>query len=49
MRNENSDAHGVGSRRVRVDKHHAIFLLNVTPAVAGFLMDIAEASALNKN
>lgn len=42
MRNENSDAHGKGSGRIRVEKHHAVFALNVTASLAGFLLDVVD-------
>ena len=40
MRNETSDSHGVGSRRVFIAEHHARLFLNSAIAMADFLLSI---------
>ena len=42
MRNNNSDSHGTGSKRYRLEKHHTEFCLNAAISVANFILGIAE-------
>lgn len=42
MRNNNSDSHGTGSKRYRLEKHHTEFCLNAAISVANFILSIAE-------
>ena len=42
MRNINSDAHGVGSSRVNIDKHHAMLFVNSANTMAEFILSVVE-------
>ena len=42
MRNEVSDAHGVGMRRVSIEEHHARLFVNSSIAMADFILSIGE-------
>ena len=45
IRNNNSDAHGVGKNRVKILKHHANLVLNSATTLAEFVLSVIE----NKN
>ena len=42
MRNTNSDAHGVGSKRVKVGKREAELIVNSTMTISTYLLQIYE-------
>jgi len=42
MRNKDSDAHGVGSKRLNIEEHHARLLLNSAIAMSDFILAVAE-------
>ena len=42
MRNKNSDAHGVGKRRINISEHHARLFLNSAITLADFILSVAE-------
>lgn len=42
MRNNNSDAHGVGERRVAIRDYHARLAVNAAATVADFILSVAE-------
>lgn len=42
MRNNNSDSHGTGSKRYRLDRYHTEFCLNSAVSIANFILCIAE-------
>jgi hypothetical protein len=42
MRNANSDAHGVGSRRINIAEHHARLLVNSAMTKAEFILSIGN-------
>lgn len=42
MRNKDSDAHGVGSKRINIEDHHARLLLNSAMALSDFVLAVAE-------
>ena len=42
MRNKNSDAHGVGKRRINISEHHARLFLNSAMTLADFILSVAE-------
>lgn len=42
MRNEVSDSHGVGSRRINIDKHHARLFVNSALTMADFILSVGE-------
>jgi hypothetical protein len=42
MRNETSDAHGVGSKRIVIKEHHARLIANAAVTVAEFLLSVAN-------
>ena len=43
MRNDFSDSHGVGSRRIRIAKHHARLFVNAAQTMADFILAVEEA------
>ena len=47
MRNKNSDAHGVGASRIRIDEHHARLFVNSAIMMADFILSV-EQKANNK-
>lgn len=49
MRNLNSDSHGVGSSRLKIDKHHARLFVNSAMTMADFILSVAykQNHALN--
>ncbi len=42
MRNKDSDSHGVGSRRINIDEHHARLFVNSAIAMSDFILAVAE-------
>lgn len=42
MRNEASDAHGVGERRISIKSHHARLFVNSAQVMADFILSVAE-------
>lgn len=42
MRNKNSDSHGVGSKRINIEDHHARLFLNSAIAMSDFVLAVAE-------
>ena len=42
MRNINSDAHGVGSRRINIEEHHAQLFANSAITMANFILAVYE-------
>lgn len=45
MRNESSDSHGVGSRRINIKAHHARLFVNSAQTMADFILAVSEAAA----
>ena len=48
MRNNNSDSHGVGSKRLRIEEHHATLFLNSSIVFAEFILAVAEKNKSKK-
>ena len=44
MRNESSDAHGVGSNRIRISEHHARLFVNSAITMADFILSVEKNS-----
>ena len=42
MRNANSDAHGVGNRRINISEHHARLLVNSAMTMAEFVLSVGN-------
>ena len=42
MRNEQSDAHGVGSKRIQIAEHHAQLFVNAAIVMADFILSVSE-------
>lgn len=42
MRNEQSDAHGVGSSRIQIAEHHAQLFVNAAIVMADFILSVSE-------
>jgi hypothetical protein len=42
MRNEGSDSHGVGSRRISIAEHHARLYVNSAMTMADFILSVGE-------
>ncbi len=42
MRNKNSDAHGVGASRIRIDEHHARLFVNSAIMMADFILSVEQ-------
>lgn len=40
MRNKDSDAHGVGAKRISIDEHHARLFVNAAIAMADFILSV---------
>lgn len=45
MRNNNSDAHGVGSRRTEIKAHHALLAVNSAATMAEFILSVSERNS----
>lgn len=41
MRNKSSDSHGVGSKRINIEEHHARLFLNAAEMIAEFILAVA--------
>ena len=48
MRNKYSDAHGIGRKRLRIDKHHARLLVNTATTMGDFVLSVAEKQTQRK-
>lgn len=42
MRNNNSDSHGVGAKRINISKHHARLCVNSSAIVAEFILEVLK-------
>ncbi|MBQ9043379.1 MAG: abortive infection family protein [Eggerthellaceae bacterium] len=42
MRNNSSDSHGVGQRRIAVEGHHAMLAVNSAATMAEFILAVVE-------
>jgi hypothetical protein len=42
MRNNNSDAHGVGRQRISISEHHARLLVNSAMTMADFILSVGN-------
>ena len=42
MKNKNSDAHEVGSRRITINEHHASLCVNVAVSMADFILSVQQ-------
>lgn len=42
MRNENSDAHGVGANRIKISEHHARLFVNSAITMADFILSVEK-------
>ena len=42
IRNNNSDAHGIGKNRIKISKHHANLVLNSATTLAEFVLSVIE-------
>lgn len=42
MRNKDSDAHGVGAKRISIAEHHARLFVNVAMAMADFILSVQQ-------
>ncbi len=42
MRNENSDSHGVGAKRITIEEHHARLFLNSASTIAEFILAVVN-------
>ena len=42
MRNKDSDAHGVGVNRIRIDEHHARLFVNSAMTMADFIISVQQ-------
>ena len=40
MRNKDSDAHGVGAKRIGIDEHHARLIVNASMTMADFILSV---------
>lgn len=45
MRNKDSDAHGVGAKRISIDEHHARLFVNAAIAMADFILSVEIKSS----
>ena len=42
MRNEASDSHGLGTRRINIAEHHARLFVNSSLTMADFILAVGE-------
>ena len=42
MRNKDSDAHGVGVKRIGLDEHHARLIVNASMTMADFILSVEQ-------
>ena len=45
MRNKDSDSHGVGATRIRIEEHHARLLVNSAVTMSDFILSVASKKA----
>ena len=45
MRNKGSDSHGVGSKRIRINAHHARLFVNSAVTMADFILSVSEGGS----
>ena len=45
MRNKGSDSHGVGSKRIRINAHHARLFVNSAVTMADFILAVSEGGS----
>lgn len=48
MRNEQSDAHGVGASRIKIAEHHAQLFVNTAIVMADFILSVSEQQLVQK-
>lgn len=46
MRNKGSDAHGVGSNRIKIDEHHARLFVNSAMTMADFVLSVSDKDGI---
>ena len=46
MRNKNSDAHGVGQKRINIAEHHARLFVNSATTMADFILSVGAKKVL---
>lgn len=46
MRNKDSDAHGVGNKRIKIEKHHAQLFVNASMTMSEFMLAVAEKTKI---
>ena len=44
MRNNESDTHGVGNRRINIKEHHARLFVNSATTMADFILSVEKAN-----
>lgn len=49
MRNKSSDSHGVGEKRLVIDKHHARLAVNAATSMADFILSVEKKYAGDNN
>ena len=49
MRNNRSDSHGLGSKKVNIPDYHARLALNSSSIMAEFILSVSQHSQGNKN
>lgn len=49
MRNEGSDSHGIGARRINISEHHARLFVNSAMTMADFILAVGERSLRTEN
>lgn len=42
MRNDNSDSHGVGSKRIKLEQHHATLFVNAAMVMGDFILSVEK-------
>ncbi len=48
MRNEGSDSHGVGLKRVNIKDYHALLAVNAATTMADFILSVGESASNNQ-
>lgn len=48
MRNKDSDAHGVGAKRIGIDEYHARLLVNASMTMADFILSVESKNNTNQ-
>ncbi|MFB4473752.1 abortive infection family protein [Oceanobacillus caeni] len=49
MRNKDSDSHGVGSNRIKIEEHHATLFVNSAITLADFILAVENKSKIKQN